>query len=289
MPFRKILLILRYNNKAIKVMNITVKNSVTKKRVEKSINTGSFRTWKPSTVKMNDIKFDKNLFIPMPTGKKIDSLFSAEGGLMKGTNYAIVGDPGVGKSTVMLDILSDLNNKGKKTLFISGEMNRIDMHGYVKRFPKFGDLNILFMGDFIEKDPLIILKSILTEGWDVVLIDSMAEVVGAIADFHTGMSNKRAETEVLNLLEKHNKAENLGKVNTAFLVIQQVTKMGEFAGSNRFKHMMTGMAHMKFMDEGRAFFFSKNRRGGQMDALFFSLNTNRNVGWLHTQPLNMVG
>ena len=170
-------------------MNITVKNSVTKKRVEKSINTGSFRTWKPSTVKMNDIKFDKNLFVPMPTGKRIDSLFSAEGGLMKGTNYAIVGDPGVGKSTVMLDILSDLNNKGKKTLFISGEMNRIDMHGYVKRFPKFGDLNILFMGDFIEKDPLIILKSILTEGWDVVLIDSMAEVVGAIADFHTGMSN----------------------------------------------------------------------------------------------------
>ena len=270
-------------------MNITVKNSVTKKRVEKSINTGSFRTWRPSTVKMNDIKFDKNLFIPMPTGKKIDSLFSAEGGLMKGTNYAIVGDPGVGKSTVMLDILSDLNNKGKKTLFISGEMNRIDMHGYVKRFPKFGELDILFMGDYIEKDPLVIVKSILYEGWDVVLIDSMAEVCGAIADFHTGMSNKRAETEVLNLLEKHNKAENLGKVNTSFLVIQQVTKMGEFAGSNRFKHMMTGMAHMKFMDEGRAFFFSKNRRGGQMDALFFTLNTNRNVGWLHTQPMNMIG
>jgi len=62
--------------------------------------------------------------------------------------------------------------------------------------------------------------------------------------------------------------------------------MGEFAGSNRFKHMMTGMAHMKFLDEGRAFFFSKNRRGGQMDALFFTLNTNRNVGWLHTQPMN---
>ena len=140
-----------------------------------------------------------------------------------------------------------------------------------------------------DKDPLIILKSILSEGWDVVLIDSMAEVTGSIADFHPGMSGKRAETEVLNLLEKHNKAENIGKVNTAFLVIQQVTKMGEFAGSNRFKHMMTGMAHMKFMDEGRAFFFSKNRRGGQMDALFFSLNQIKNVGWLHTQPMNLVG
>ena len=64
--------------------------------------------------------------------------------------------------------------------------------------------------------------------------------------------------------------------------------MGEFAGSNRFKHMITGMAHMKFVDEGRAFFFSKNRRGGQMDALFFTLSTNRNVGWLHTQPMNLI-
>ena len=211
-------------------MNIIVKNKKTQTQVERSLSNGNFKTWRPTTVKMNDLSFDKNLFIPMPTGKKIDNLFSAEGGLMKGTNYAIVGDPGVGKSTVMLDILS--------------------------------------------------------EGWDVVLIDSMAEVTGSIADFHTGMSGKRAETEVLNLLEKHNKAENKDKINTAFLIIQQVTKMGEFAGSNRFKHMMTGMAHMKFMDEGRAFFFSKNRRGGQMDALFFTLNTNRNVGWLHTQPMN---
>jgi DNA repair protein RadA/Sms len=270
-------------------MKFIVKDKKTQKRIENSIKSQKFTTWKPSTVKMNDIKFDKNLFVPMPTGKKIDSLFSAQGGLMKGTNYAIVGDPGVGKSTVMLDILSDLHNRGKKVLFISGEMNQIDMHGYVKRFPKFGDLPILFMGDFHDKDPLIILKSILSEGWDVVLIDSMAEVTGSIADFHPGMSGKRAETEVLNLLEKHNKAENIGKVNTAFLIIQQVTKMGEFAGSNRFKHMMTGMAHMKFLDEGRAFFFSKNRRGGQMDALFFSLNQIKNVGWLHTQPMNLVG
>jgi len=267
-------------------MNIIVKNKKTQTQVERSLSNGNFKTWRPTTVKMNDLSFDKNLFIPMPTGKKIDNLFSAEGGLMKGTNYAIVGDPGVGKSTVMLDILSDLHKSGKKVLFISGEMNSIDMHGYVKRYPKFGDLPILFMGDYIEKDPMIILKSILSEGWDVVLIDSMAEVTGSIADFHTGMSGKRAETEVLNLLEKHNKAENKDKINTAFLIIQQVTKMGEFAGSNRFKHMMTGMAHMKWTKEGeRTFFFSKNRRGGDMSVRMFSLQNRNRVGWLGTLAL----
>jgi len=242
-----------------------------------------------TTVKMKDVKFDKALFTPMRTGKKIDKLFSSEGGLMRGTNYAIVGDPGAGKTTVAMDIVADLNKKGRKVLFISGEMNQIDMYGYVKRYPKFGELDILFLGDYIEQNIEKVLQAALKPGYDVVLIDSMAEVANAIADTAAGfMSNKKAETVILNLLEEHNQGENDAKVNTAFLIIQQVTKQGNFAGSNRFKHMMTGMAHMKISEEGRFFFFSKNRRGGQMDALFFSLNTNRNVGWLYTQPMNSL-
>ena len=76
------------------------------------------------------------------------------------------------------------------------------------------------------------------------------------------------------------------QLNTAFLIIQQVTKGGEFAGSNRFKHMLTGMGHMKFTEGSRVLFFSKNRRGGEMNKLFFSLNQKNHVGWLGTAPLN---
>ncbi len=70
--------------------------------------------FKPVVSTMESFTYDKSLFTPMPTGEKIDSLFSSEGGLMKGTNYAFVGDPGVGKTTVMLDILADQQAKGKK-------------------------------------------------------------------------------------------------------------------------------------------------------------------------------
>ena len=73
------------------------------------------------------------------------------------------------------------------------------------------------------------------------------------------------------------------------MIIQQVTKGGEFAGSNRFKHMITAMAHMKFTPEGsRAIWFSKNRRGGEMNKLHFSLDQKNHVGWLFTEPLNMA-
>ena len=236
------------------------------------------------TVKMSDLSFDPQLFRPMKSGRVIDAHFSSEGGLMKGTNYAIVGDPGIGKTTVMLDMLADLQAKGQKVLFISGEMNQIDMFGYVKRFPKFGQLPILFMGDYCEDNALEVVKSILSEGWDTVLIDSMAEIQNAVVDTTKGwMSSKKAETELLNLFEKHNMGENESKTNTSFLVIQQVTKGGEFAGSNRFKHMMTGMAHMKWTKEGdRTFFFSKNRRGGDMSIRMFNLSTPNRIGWMGT-------
>ena len=252
------------------------------------VGTGNVKRFKPVVSTMADFKYDTSLFTPMPTGKKVDSLFSSEGGLMKGTNYAFVGDPGVGKTTVLLDMLADMQAKGQNVLFVSGEMNRIDMVGYVKRYPKFNNVPILFMGDYIENDPLVILESVLSEGYDVVLVDSFAEVAVAVVDYHGG-TMKNAETKILNLLEKHNQAENRNKVNTAFMLIQQVTKGGNFAGSNRFKHMLTGMAHMKFdSDGGRAIFFSKNRRGGEMNKLFFSLDTANHVGWLFTEPLNMA-
>ena len=264
-----------------------MKNKVKRGRPAKKqiLSSVKISTWKPELVKMDDLTFNKNLFIPMKTGKKIDSLLSSEGGLMKGTNFAFIGDPGVGKTTVMMDVLADLQEKGKKVLFISGEMNSIDMHGYVKRFPKFGQVPILFLGDYIEKDPIVILKSVLSEGYDVVLIDSMAEVCVSIVDFHGG-TNKNAETKVLNILEVHNKAKNRDDKNATFLIIQQVTKGGEFAGSNRFKHMLTGMAEMRFAEDGRHLSFSKNRRGGEMNKLYFSLAQQNDVAWLRTEAMN---
>ena len=262
---------------------VKIKRGRPSRKVGKIVN-----RFKPSTMMMDDFKFNPELFVPMKTGTKIDSLLSSEGGMMKGTNVAFVGDPGVGKTTVLLDMLANMKKNGHKVLFISGEMNQIDMVGMVKRFPKFGQLPILFMGDWIENDPLVILKSILHEGWDSVLIDSFAELAVAVVDFHGG-TMKNAETQLLNLFEKHNKAENQSKRNTNFMIIQQVTKGGEFAGSNRFKHMITAMAHIKFQQDGcRAIWFSKNRRGGQMDKLFFSLNVKDHVGWLFTEPLNMA-
>jgi predicted ATP-dependent serine protease len=65
-------------------------------------------------VKMQDVTFNDDLFIPMKTKTIVDSLLSAEGGVFPGTNTVVIGDPGVGKSTVLLDWLLIYKNKVRK-------------------------------------------------------------------------------------------------------------------------------------------------------------------------------
>jgi len=225
-------------------------------------------------VKMQDVTFNDDLFIPTKTKTIVDSLLSTEGGLFPGTNTVVIGDPGVGKSTVLLDWLANMQAQGKKVLFISGEMNDIDMYGYVKRFPKFGKLPIMFMQDYNDC-PKQAVEQVLNQGYDVVLMDSWAEVTAMVKD-QMGWARNKVESWLLELLEKNNKAKNKANKNTAFICIQQMTKQGEFAGSNRIKHMTTAMAALRFDGRGadaeRYLEFEKNRRGSVGDKVYFSLH-----------------
>ena len=75
----------------------------------------------------------------------LDDLLCSYKGLPKGVNYMIIGDPGVGKTTVILDLIANISRhaQGARILFISAEMNEIDLAIYVKRYPKFGNLDIM--------------------------------------------------------------------------------------------------------------------------------------------------
>ena len=107
-------------------------------------------------VKMKDIQFEKGLFENWMTGKIMDELLCSYKGLPKGVNYMVIGDPGVGKTTIILDLLSDLSlYNSAKVLFVSAEMNEIDLAIYVQRFPKFQNLDILFVEGEFEQDSVV--------------------------------------------------------------------------------------------------------------------------------------
>ena len=56
---------------------------------------------KVKLVTLKDVKFNKDLFVPMKTGTKVDEMFSSDGGLRPATNTILTGDPGAGKTTVL--------------------------------------------------------------------------------------------------------------------------------------------------------------------------------------------
>ena len=62
------------------------------------------------------------------TGTVLDELLCSYQGLPKGVNYLVIGDPGVGKTTIILDLLSNIRKQhpGVRVLFVSAEMNEND-------------------------------------------------------------------------------------------------------------------------------------------------------------------
>mgnify|MGYP002143899916 CR=1 FL=1 len=229
-------------------------------------------------VKMRDQNFSPDLFIPMKTSKPVDYLFTDDGGLPKACNFMVVGDPGVGKTTVTLDILADLNLAGYSTLFISAEMSRIDLYGYVQRFPKFGEVDILFTGEYCDSNPRTILEQALKPGYDVVLIDSLVELQEDIKEV-LRMTTIGSEKLVIDMMLSHNMAENDSKTHTTFLAIQQVGKNGIFVGSNKIKHAVTGMLEIRRDQKGGGSYlmFDKNRRGSVNKRMFYNLSVDGDV------------
>jgi predicted ATP-dependent serine protease len=236
---------------------------------------------KSRLTQISNVNYEKGLFEAHKTNTPLDGLFSIDGGVPKATNWMVVGDPGVGKSTVTLDIIANAKKTGSKVLFISAEMNQVDLYLYVKRYPKFGELDIFFPQEIEDnEDPKQVLEEILEEGYDIILIDSFVELQETIRESGR-MTRNSSEKYLLDLMYKHNLGANKSKCFSSFLNIQQVGKSGIFVGSNKLKHMTTGMMEIRFVDENtqdeRYVTFSKNRRGHVGKQMYFDLSATGNV------------
>jgi len=235
------------------------------------------KTFQLKLTQLDDLNFSDDLFVPLKTGTVADQFLSNDGGFLPGTNVMAAGAPGVGKTTVLLELLYKIrqNDPTKKVLFISAEMNQLDMARYLKRFPHWGTLPILFLSDYADGDSKLAIEETLKQGWDLVLTDSYTEVNDTVKE-ETGMSRGKTEKWFLDLMTHHNKANNKDKRYTTFVTILQLSKGGTFVGSNKLKHMTTAMLHLDWKgsenSSERFMEFSKNRTGDVGQKMFFNFD-----------------
>lgn len=218
--------------------------------------------------KLDDLNINPDLFEPMLTNTVVDKFISQDGGFLPGSMIMAAGSPGVGKTTVLLELISSLHSAGKRALFISAEMNQIDMARYLKRFPNWGQLPILFLADY--EDPKTVIEQTLNQGWDIVLTDSYTEVNDTVKE-ESNMSRGATEKWFLDLMSANNKGENEKAIYTTFITILQMSKGGVFVGSNKLKHMTTAMMDIAFEGDRRYMEFTKNRLGQVGKKLYFEI------------------
>lgn len=148
------------------------------------------------------------------------------GGIVIGSLVLISGDPGIGKSTILLQICQHLGEK-RKVLYVSGEESANQIKMRANRLGVTTD-NLFILP---QTDVSIIVESIKSEKPDVVIIDSIQTMVyEEIASSAGSVTQVRECTNIFM-----HTAKGLG---IPIIVVGHVNKDGAIAGPKVLEHIV---------------------------------------------------
>lgn len=200
-------------------------NSFIEEVIEKKTSASLFQ-YTPQTkpVELTHIKGVDTL--RTPTGlPELDLVLG--GGIVKGSVVLIGGEPGIGKSTIMMQIAGILGSGGKKLLYVSGEESAEQIKLRADRLSvKNSDISLLNTSSFED-----ILAAIDLQRYDFLIIDSVQTVVSAELSSAGGTVGQ--VRHVTYRLVEIAKSRGI----TVF-IIGQVTKDGNIAGPKVLEHLV---------------------------------------------------
>lgn len=204
---------------ACKAWNTLVEEPVTK-MAKTSSAMGMFR----EPVRLEEIVLENESRMETGFGE-LDRVLG--GGIVPGSLVLVGGDPGIGKSTLLLQVCRNLAIGQKKVLYISGEESLGQIKMRAERIGKVeGELKFL-----CETNLGLIDRVIESEKPDVVVIDSIQTMVNEDVTSAAGsVSQVRESTNVLMHIAK-------GR-GIAIFIVGHVTKEGQVAGPRVLEHMV---------------------------------------------------
>ncbi len=156
------------------------------------------------------------------------------GGIVQGSLTLVGGDPGIGKSTLLLQVCRNLADAGHKVLYISGEESGTQIKIRADRIGSFSKNMLLLCETSLET----IEEAIRSQEPEVVVIDSIQTMYkDGISSAPGSVSQVRESTAVFLQL-----AKGLG---VSIFIVGHVTKEGTVAGPRVLEHMVDAVLYFE--------------------------------------------
>lgn len=184
------------------------------------------------------------------------------GGFVRGGVWLLGGDPGVGKSTLLLQMLARCDKAGYRSLYVSGEEGEGPLAARAKRIGATSKNVLIYAESNLEK----IADAVAENEPDVVIIDSAQMMRHEAIDTEPGSVLQLKKTATMALEWSRGN-------NCATFIVGHVTKDGTLAGPKAFEHLVDVV--LQFEGEKthafRTLRASKNRFGSTLEVGIFEM------------------
>ena len=239
-------------------------NTYYEEKIVKDKSSNQKRVSGSETIKLNSVETSK--YERYKTGyNELDGVLG--GGLVQGSLVLLGGEPGIGKSTLILQICDKVKVNGP-VLYVSGEESASQIKMRADRL-NINNENIFFLG---ETSIELIDESIEKIKPGLVIIDSIQTMYSdEITSAPGSVSQVRESTSKIMMMCK--------KQNITTIIIGHVTKDGAIAGPRVLEHMVDTVLYL----EGERYFSYrilrgvKNRFGSTNEIGMFEMREIRNV------------
>lgn len=184
-------------------------------------------------------------------------------GLVPGAAILLGGEPGIGKSTLLLQLAGSQARLGHTAVYLSGEESLPQLKSRAERLDLLGPGLLAISTNKVE-DALAVLEG--PDAPEMLIVDSVQTLASPLADGIPGsVSQVRAVSGEL--------VEKTKKTGTTLILVGHVTKDGQIAGPKLLEHMVDTVLYL----EGDRKHFSrilrvlKNRFGPSDELVVFTM------------------
>ncbi|WKZ24302.1 MAG: ATPase domain-containing protein [Candidatus Dojkabacteria bacterium] len=192
---------------------------------------------------------------------EVDRVFGK--GIAEGTVALVGGDPGIGKSTLLLQVLVNFAKAGKTVAYISGEESLDQVSERLERVSPAIPEGLFLLS---EQDLGNIMDGLIAQEFDAIVIDSIHSLQHQELDGQSGgISQLKAVTTAVTHWAK--------QTRTIVFLIAQVTKEGYVAGPKTVEHIVDVVLYLEQVgsENARMLRTIKNRYGDTGEVGFLSM------------------